>query len=206
MDLHVIAPLASPAERAVIDAVLDPLTPAASGWTGGERIDGDLRLARGGHAARSRRDLLLPALHAVQDRIGWISEPALGYICRRLTIPPAEAYGVATFYALLSTAPLPPVALHVCDDMSCRLAGAEGICDDLERELGPAGHPVPGAAATWFRSPCLGQCDRAPAALMTVAGEAPLRLAGGPVSSGELLLRAEEAATGRGTRSTAVSS
>src|SRR5512142_3357688 len=106
MDLHVVAPLASPAERAAIDAVLGA---AAGGWDGGTRDAGiDGHVARGGHAARRRRDLLLPALHAAQARVGWISEPALGYICRRLSIPPAEAYGVATFYALLSTTPRPP--------------------------------------------------------------------------------------------------
>ena len=45
---------------------------------------------------------LLPALHALNDRVGWISEGALNYVCRRLTVPPAEAYGVATFYAMFS--------------------------------------------------------------------------------------------------------
>ena len=63
--------------------------------------------ARGGHAIRARRSQLLPALHAVQDRIGWISQPALNYISRRLAVPPAEAYGVATFYALYATKPRP---------------------------------------------------------------------------------------------------
>ena len=48
--------------------------------------------------------LLLPALHALQDRVGQITQPGLNYVCRRLSVPPAEAYGVATFYALLSTA------------------------------------------------------------------------------------------------------
>ena len=96
-------------------------------------------LARGGHALRGRRSQLLPALHAVQDRIGWISQPALNYISRRLAVPPAEAYGVATFYALYATKPQPPVVAHVCDDIACRIAGAEGICDDLRRAVGPEG-------------------------------------------------------------------
>ncbi|HEX9044668.1 MAG TPA: NAD(P)H-dependent oxidoreductase subunit E [Candidatus Limnocylindrales bacterium] len=188
MDLHIVAPLASPAERAAVDSVLTPVIgPASSGWSGGERTAADLRVAHGGHEARSHRDLVLPALHAVQDRIGWISEPALGYICRRLTLPPAEAYGIATFYALLSTEPQPTAAVHVCDDMACRLAGSEDVCRDLERELGPAGKPVPGAAATWHRSPCLGQCERAPAALFTIAGDPAIREKRGHVTAPEIL-------------------
>ena len=126
MDIHVVAPLASPAERAAVDALLGPPT---SGWAGGSRDSAtDGHASHGGHAARADRNLLLPALHAVQDRIGWISQPALAYICRRLTVPPAEAYGVATFYALLATRERAPVVAHVCDDIACRLAGAEEIC------------------------------------------------------------------------------
>ncbi len=148
MDLHVVAPIASPAERAAVDAVLDPVVGQRSGWRGGSRdMAAEGHVARGGHEARAHRDLLLPALHAVQARIGYISQPALGYVCRRLTIPPAEAYGVATFYALFATTPRPPVAVHVCDDIACRLAGAEDLCGALERALGPAGEP----AARWTR-------------------------------------------------------
>ncbi len=51
------------------------------------------------------RDLLLPALHALQSRAGWISQGGLNYVSERLTVPPAEAYGVATFYAMFSVQP-----------------------------------------------------------------------------------------------------
>src|SRR4029079_3642713 len=101
MDLHVIGPLASAAERAAVDAVLGP---PESGWVGGARDPHNAGAApRGGHEIRDRRSQLIPALHAVQSRIGWISQPALNYICRRLAVAPAEAYGVATFYALFAT-------------------------------------------------------------------------------------------------------
>ena len=84
----------------------------------------------GGHAGRSRRDLLLPALHAVQSRFGWVPPGALDYICRRLTVPPAEAHGVATFYHLFSLSPRPLSVAHVCDDIACRIRGAEQLCPD----------------------------------------------------------------------------
>ena len=171
MDLHVIGPLASAAERAAVDAVLGA---PESGWHGGHRnpqVDG--HAARGGHATRARRSQLLPALHAVQSRVGWISQPALNYICRRLAVAPAEAYGVATFYALFATTARAPVVAHVCDDIACRIAGAEGICDDLARGVGPAGEPARDGRIGWLRSPCLGLCDLAPAAMVTAAGATP---------------------------------
>jgi NADH-quinone oxidoreductase subunit F len=190
LDLHIIGPLASPAERAAIDAVLDPEIGPPTGWTGGLRdIGGEGRAVRGGHAARSRRDLLLPALHALQGRTGWISQGGLNHICRRLTIPPAEAYGVATFYALFSTTPRPPVVVHVCDDISCRLSGADELCGDLERVLGPAGAPAAGGGATWLRSPCLGLCERAPAAFLSGAGEGPRSAALAPADAEAVMSR-----------------
>jgi len=198
MDLHVVGPAATPEEREAIDAFLDPLVgPAGSGWHGGTReVSLDGRVARGGHEARSRRHLLLPALEAVQERFGWISRGALNHLCRRLTVPPAEAYGVATFYALLSTTPQPPVVAHVCDDIACRLVGAEEVCADLERVLGPAGAATSDGRTGWKRSPCLGLCERGPAALITVAGERPHAAAAAPVDAAALVRRLEGGALG----------
>ncbi|MDF2735304.1 MAG: putative respiratory chain oxidoreductase [Chloroflexota bacterium] len=187
MDLHVIGPLASPAERAAVDRVLGP---PESGWVGGARRPGiEGHAARGGHAIRARRSQLLPALHAVQDRIGWISQPALNYISRRLAVPPAEAYGVATFYALYSTKPRPPLVAHVCDDIACRIAGAERICEDLARAVGPAGEAARDGRVGWLRSPCLGLCDLAPAAMITSAGDRPTVTSAAPVDAAGILKR-----------------
>ena len=187
MDLHVIGPLASPAEREAVDAILGP---PESGWRGGvrnSRTEG--HVARGGHEARSRRDLLLPVLHAIQSRLGWISQPALNYVSRRLTIPPAEAYGVATFYALFSTTPRPPVVAHVCDDLACALAGANELCADLERTVGPAGGVSADGNQGWLRSPCLGLCERAPAMMVTTAGVEPSVVEAGPVDAAGVVAR-----------------
>ena len=175
MDLHVVGPAATPDERAAIDAALDPeIGPARGGWDGGPRdIATEGHIAHGGHDARARRDLLLPALEAAAAREGWVSRGALNHVSKRLAVPPAEAYGVASFYALLPTTPRPPIVAHVCDDLACRLLGAERICDELETRLGPPGETAGHEDATWLRSPCLGQCERAPAVLVTSAGPTP---------------------------------
>jgi NADH-quinone oxidoreductase subunit F len=138
-DLRLPAAEPTDAERAAIDAVVGAADP------------GDGRVAR---SDRTRRHLLLPALRAAQRRVGWVTEGALGYACRRLEVPPAEAYGVASFYALIALEEQPAEVLHVCTDLACRLAGAE---------VPEGAHP----------SPCLGLCERAPAALRTIAGEEP---------------------------------
>jgi NADH-quinone oxidoreductase subunit F len=162
-------------ERAAVDALLGP---PRSQWEGGERIDPrEGHLGHTGAAVRARRHLLLPTLQAIQSRIGWISEGALDYVCERLNVPQADAWGVATFYALLSTTPRPRGVLHVCDDIACKTRGADRICAALTKEIGPAHAHGPAGdhvavdpnAMTWLRSPCLGMCDQAPAALIQVA-------------------------------------
>ena len=186
MDLKLV-PLAEPTatERAALDAVLGPPT---SGWDGGARADGVAgNTAAGGHAARARRHLLLPALWSLQERIGWISPGGLNELCRRLTVPPADAYGVATFYALLALEPRPPRVVHVCEDVACRCHGALELIAELEERFGPEGDLSDDGSATWYRSPCLGQCDRAPAALVAVAGDPPLDRAQAPTSADDVL-------------------
>jgi NADH-quinone oxidoreductase subunit F len=160
MEIRFRGAASTDAERDAVDAVLGP--PATS-WDGGERADADTRTAS---RDRPTRDLLLPVLHALQARVGWISEGGLDYVCRRLGVPPAEAYGVASFYAMFSMHPRPPRAVHVCVDLACLTRGAADLLDALEAEPAADG-------ACWLRSPCLGLCDQAPAALVIEAGPAP---------------------------------
>ena len=108
----------------------------------------------------------------VNDRVGWISEGALDYLCRRLTVPPAEAYGVATFYSMFSVQAAPRdggARLHGPGVRGGR--GARELCAGVEA-------PARASAAGWRvgASPCLGLCERAPAALAVRAGD-PVRTA-----------------------------
>jgi NADH-quinone oxidoreductase subunit F len=172
MDLHLLDAAPTTAERRAVEHVLGP---PAGGWDGGAR-DSDRQghsLRGGGHEARSRRHLLLPVLLAVQEHVGWVSPGALNHIAERLTVPPADIYGVASFYALLSVEPRPARVLHVCEDLACRCNGSQELIAQLEEHLGPEGELNLDGSGTWLRSPCLGQCDRAPAALVTLAGEHP---------------------------------
>jgi NADH-quinone oxidoreductase subunit F len=179
MDLRLLLAAPTEAERAAVDRFLDRTTGSQNGRAPVVDVQG--RSMHGGHEARDQRHLLLPALEAVQARMGWISEGALGYLCERLTVPPADAYGVATFYGLLSMNPRPARVLHVCEDVVCRCKGAEDLMAALEERIGP--EDTDSGGCTWLRSPCLGQCDRAPAAMLTEAGEHPTEHALAAVSA-----------------------
>ena len=101
----------------------------------------DTRVASDG-TTDGQRHRLLPVLHAVQNRIGWISPGAINYVALRLDVAPAEVYGVASFYGMFALEPRPPVVAHVCDDIACLTRGADKLCADLEQKLGPAGSPL----------------------------------------------------------------
>ncbi|MCS7484019.1 NAD(P)H-dependent oxidoreductase subunit E [Umezawaea endophytica] len=131
------------------------------------------------------RDLLLPALHAVNDRVGWISQGALNHICRTLEVPPADAYGVASFYSLFSLVERPKRVVHACVDLACKVNGAERLTDALTDAFGPASGKT--GDVTWLRSPCLGVCERAPAALVFQAGEPATEQLLAPVASEALV-------------------
>ncbi len=179
MDIRLPDAVASSAEREAVDAFLGAPRTA---WDGGPRgSERDAHTATGGQAVRDQRHLLVPTLQALQSRVGWISEGGIGYVCLRLGVPPADAWGVATFYAMLATTPRPRRVLHVCDDIACRGRGALALCNDLKTRAGP---PIAHAPlgdhttlnpdrAAWMHSPCLGLCDQAPAALVTEAGIVP---------------------------------
>ena len=140
----------------------------------------------GGHRTGGRRHLLLPVLHAIQDRVGWISRGALNYACQRLEVPPAEAFGVATFYDMLSLERQRPVVARVCDDIACQARGANKLCSELERALGPPGGGGSADPSRWVRSPCLGLCERAPAVLITGAGNRSWSRVAAPATVGEI--------------------
>ena len=153
-DLHFGDDQPTTAEWAAIDAIV-PEADAAS-------ITETERLIRGGHTRRRElRHMLLPTLHSLQHEIGWISPGGLNGAAERLGVPPSEAYGVATFYELFRTTDPGhrEDVVHVCVDPTCALADSA----DLRESLAASGARV-------HNSPCLGQCDRAPALFVQGVG------------------------------------
>ena len=191
MDLHVTNARPSEEERVAVDRELG--TTAIEAASNGAALDGH----KSASLHRNRRHLLLPVLHAIQNRIGWISPGAVNYASERLDIAPAEVHGVASFYGMFSLAPRLPVVAHICDDIACMTHGAEKLCSELENKLGPAGSPCASGKATWLRSQCLGLCERAPAALVTVAGKSHRERVLAPATAETLVSLVNDAAQDR---------
>ena len=100
---------------------------------------------------------------------------------------------------MLAVEPRPPRVVHVCEDIACRCNGSDELIAQLEERFGGEGELSADGSTTWYRSPCLGQCDRAPAALVGDAGDEPGR-ADARADDGGCRARACSPAASRGPR------
>ncbi len=100
---------------------------------------------------------LIPALNAIQARLGWLPREELEKLALDAKRPRYEIEGLISFYPHFRTSPPPKVALHVCHDLSCFLQGGEERIAELRERHG--GDPD----VELVEVSCLGRCDSAPA-------------------------------------------
>lgn len=121
--------------------------------------------------AGRHREALLPVLWAVQTAYGRISSAAARAIAHTLRIPEADIYGVISFYLLFSAEPTGAMAIHVCTDPACGLAGADDVIEQACTRLGvQPGELTADGQYEITPTTCLGLCEHAPAALIRQHG------------------------------------
>ena len=118
---------------------------------------------------------LIPALNAIQERVGWLPREELVALSREVHRPLYEIEGLVSFYPHFRTDPPVKAELRVCHDLSCWLRGADERIAAVKERYGadPDVEVVEGS--------CLGRCDIAPACTVN---EAPVRLDGRAVGAG----------------------
>jgi formate dehydrogenase/NADH-quinone oxidoreductase subunit F len=112
---------------------------------------------------------LIPALNAIQERLGWLPREELEELARDVRRPLYEIEGLVSFYPHFRTTPPARVALHVCHDLSCWLREGEDRLADLRARYGED------AEVELVEVSCLGRCDIAPAAAVN---ERPVAVSG----------------------------
>ncbi len=105
---------------------------------------------------------LLPILHAINDRDGYLSSQALREVAKGLGIPLADLYGTVTFYHHFSLEPGGLMVPRVCTGPVCAMKGSRSLLAELDGE---------GAASM----PCAGRCDDAIPVLRGHGGYSGLR-------------------------------
>ncbi len=100
---------------------------------------------------------LIPALHAIQERLGWLPREELVALSRDVRRPLYEIEGLISFYPHFRTEEPAKVALHACHDLSCWLQGADQRIAALRERYGAD------ADIEVSEVSCIGRCDAAPA-------------------------------------------
>lgn len=112
---------------------------------------------------KGERGALIPALQAVQEKLGYISEDAVLLISRLLDLSPSEVFGVATFYAQFRFTPPGEHTVKVCLGTACHVRGGEEILDNVSREVGvKSGETSKDGRFSLERVACFGSCALAP--------------------------------------------
>jgi formate dehydrogenase beta subunit len=112
---------------------------------------------------------LIPALNAIQARVGWLPREELVALSRDVHRPLYEIEGLISFYPHFRTEPPKKAELRVCHDLSCWLRGADERIARLRERYGQD------VEVEFVEGSCLGRCDIAPACTVN---EAPVTMDG----------------------------
>tara|TARA_R110002049_G_scaffold274740_1_gene452703 strand:- start:200 stop:625 length:426 start_codon:yes stop_codon:yes gene_type:complete len=110
---------------------------------------------------------LLPALHQLQERYGFIPNHAIDELARAHNIAQAEVVGVIGFYHDFRQQPRGHLHLQICRAESCQAMGGEALAMYAEKSLGiKFGSTSDGGEATLEAVYCLGNCACSPAIML----------------------------------------
>ena len=115
-----------------------------------------------------RRAVVLPALHAIQERLGYVPPWAVRALGAVLEIAPTEIQDALSFYGFFrQDAPLGQTRIQVCRSVACSACDGELLLDQLCRKLEiRPGETTRDGLITLEYAECLGACDVAPAVLV----------------------------------------
>jgi formate dehydrogenase subunit gamma len=117
-------------------------------------------------ANRALDGALLPVLHAVQHRLGYIPSDAVPLIAHELTLSRAEVHGVLSFYHWFRTSAPGRTVVHLCRAEACQSLGARALETHATQTLGIDFHGTTGDGAITLEPVyCLGNCSLGPSLL-----------------------------------------
>ena len=109
---------------------------------------------------------MLPILHALQERYGYIDDAAVPLIAEALNVSKAETVGVISFYHDFRRRPVDGAILKLCRAESCQAAGCEELVARLADVHGIEVDAHDGGPLAIETVYCLGSCALSPAALV----------------------------------------
>jgi NADH-quinone oxidoreductase subunit E len=112
---------------------------------------------------KGRQIVLIPALQAVQEKLGFVPREAMEEIGELAGASTNTVYGVATFYAQFRTTPVGKKRVAVCRGTACHVRGSERILEAVERALSlKVGETTSDREYSLETVACIGACALAP--------------------------------------------
>jgi len=119
----------------------------------------------------TRQAVVLPALHLINERWGYVPLPAVVELAGQLGLAPADVQDTISFYGFFKQdRPLGRYRVWVCRSISCAARDGEALLDHLCDRLGiQPGETTSDGLVTLEAAECLGACDQSPAILVNGA-------------------------------------
>ena len=113
---------------------------------------------------QSMKGALLPLLHAIQEKTGFIPSDSVGEIAKGLNLSRAEVHGVITYYHFFRAEPVGKHVVQICRAEACQACGANDLLAFAEKTLGCKSHETSSNGSVTLESAyCLGLCASSPA-------------------------------------------
>lgn len=119
------------------------------------------------HRYETKRAVLLPALHIVQDALGHVPWQAMVEIADLLEIHPSDVIDTISFYTHFWTHPKGEKVITACRSISCEVMGGVAVLEELKEQLGIDEHETTkDSKYSLVTEECLAACDHAPCLLI----------------------------------------
>jgi NADH-quinone oxidoreductase subunit F len=111
-----------------------------------------------------KRSALIPMMLYAQDHFGFLGDPILDEIARRLDLNKIQVEETLAYYSMLRRKPSGRYHIQVCTNISCMLRGGNELYQHVQKRLG-IGNKEVSASGTFSLEEveCIGACTGAPA-------------------------------------------
>ena len=110
-----------------------------------------------------KQGILIQLLLDIQDEFNWLPGEAIVRISERLQVPVSQIYRIASFYKVMSLAPIGRHLIQVCLGTACHVRGGPKIRDKVEERLKiKTGETTSDMKFTLRLVNCLGCCALGP--------------------------------------------
>ena len=118
-------------------------------------------------ALKHKPGALLPILHAIQEKLGYVPSEAIPIIASELNLTRAEVHGVVSFYHDFRSKPTGRHVVRICQAESCQAMGSVALTNFAKEHLGVDFHETTRDEAFSLEPVyCLGNCACSPAMMV----------------------------------------